>query len=78
VLEIQQQSLPPNHPDLAMSCYNIGTVHKNMGDYSEAFLFYKRAVDIGQHSLLPNDPNLIEWRKNLEYIGKSSKMFVIV
>ena len=36
---IQQQSLPPNHPDLAMSHYNMGLLYEKMGNYSKAHSF---------------------------------------
>ncbi|CAF1537575.1 unnamed protein product, partial [Adineta steineri] len=32
-LDIQQQSLPQNHPDLAGSYYNLAVVYKHMGNY---------------------------------------------
>ena len=69
-LEIQQQSLPPNHPDLASPYNNIGMLYEDMGNYSKARVFYERAVEIGQQSLLPNHPRLQTYRKNLEDIKK--------
>jgi tetratricopeptide (TPR) repeat protein len=57
-LEIQQQSLPPNHPSLAMSYNNIGNVYHNMGEYSKALSSYEKALEIKQQSLPPNHPNL--------------------
>jgi tetratricopeptide (TPR) repeat protein len=67
-LEIEQKSLPPNHPDLATSYDSIGLVYYTMGDYSKAILFFERAVDIGQRSLPANHPNLQKWKKNLETV----------
>jgi tetratricopeptide (TPR) repeat protein len=69
-LAIQQQSLPPNHPDLAMSYNNIGLVYENMSNYSKALSFYERAVDIGQRSLPSNHPNLQTYKRNLERVKK--------
>jgi tetratricopeptide (TPR) repeat protein len=69
-LEIQQESLPPNHPDFAMSYNNIGGVYRNMGEYSKALSFYKRTIDIGQHSLPSNHPHLNKYRKNLYKLKK--------
>jgi tetratricopeptide (TPR) repeat protein len=43
---IQQQSFPSNHPDLA-SCYsNIGNMYYNMSDYSNALSSYEKALSI--------------------------------
>ena len=55
-LEINKQSLPPNHPDVAASYNNIGLVHEYMNNYSKARSFYERAVDIGQQSLPSGHP----------------------
>jgi tetratricopeptide (TPR) repeat protein len=69
-LEIQQQSLPPNHPGLAMSYNSIGEVYQNMGEYSEALSFYERAMNIGQQSLPTNHPHLQIYRNNLKIVKK--------
>ena len=57
-LEIKQQSLPPNHPDLAGSYMNIGNVYDNMGEYSKALSYYEKSLEIKQQSLPPNHPDL--------------------
>jgi tetratricopeptide (TPR) repeat protein len=57
-LEIQQQSLPPNHPNLGISYNNIGEVYDNMGDYSKALSNYQKALEIQRQSLPPNHPDL--------------------
>ena len=67
-LEIKQQSLPPNHPDLADSNYNIGLLYEDMGNYSKAHSSYERAVNMGQESLPSNHPYLRDYRKALEDI----------
>ncbi|CAF1477100.1 unnamed protein product [Adineta steineri] len=41
-LVIRQQSLPPNHPHLAMSYNNIGAVYYNMRDYSKTLFYYEK------------------------------------
>jgi tetratricopeptide (TPR) repeat protein len=45
-LAIRQQSLPPNHPDLAIPQYNIGLLYDNMGNYSKACSYYECAKEI--------------------------------
>jgi Tfp pilus assembly protein PilF len=57
-LAIQQQSLGPNHPDLAVSYNNIGTAYDSMGDYPKALSSYEKALAIQQQSLGPNHPDL--------------------
>ena len=34
-LEIRKIALPPNHPDLATSYNNIGSVYDSMGEYEK-------------------------------------------
>jgi tetratricopeptide (TPR) repeat protein len=57
-LAIKQQSLPPNHPDLASSYNNIGNVYYNMGDYPKALSSHEKNLAIKQQSLPPNHPDL--------------------
>jgi tetratricopeptide (TPR) repeat protein len=58
VLEIQQKTLPPNHPLLATPYGNIGCVYDNMGEYSKALSFYEKALEICQKTLPSNHPSL--------------------
>jgi tetratricopeptide (TPR) repeat protein len=57
-LAIYQQSLPSNHPDLAISYNNIGLVYDNMSDYPKALSSHEKALAIRQQSLPPNHPDL--------------------
>jgi tetratricopeptide (TPR) repeat protein len=69
-LEIKQQSLPPNHPDLAISYNNIGTMYMNMRNYSKAGSFYQRAMEIGQQSLPSNHPHLQIYGESLDRVNQ--------
>jgi tetratricopeptide (TPR) repeat protein len=69
-LEIPQQSLPSNHPDLAMSYGHIGYVYSCMNNHSEAFPFCRIAVDIGQRTLPSSHSHLLWYRTNLERVKK--------
>jgi tetratricopeptide (TPR) repeat protein len=64
-LAITQQSLPPNHPDLAGSYGNIGSVYDKMGDYLKALSYYEKALAIQQQSLPPNHPGLAKSYNNI-------------
>ncbi|CAF0944232.1 unnamed protein product [Adineta ricciae] len=57
-LEIDEKTLPSNHPSLATSYNNIGGVYKNMGEYSKALSFYEKALEIQEKTLPPNHPDL--------------------
>ncbi|CAF0957806.1 unnamed protein product [Adineta steineri] len=84
-LEIEQRTLPSNHPNLAASYNNIGSVYDNIGEYSKALSFYEQALEIRQKTLPSNDPllatsynnigtvyyNMGEYSKALSYYEKA-------
>jgi tetratricopeptide (TPR) repeat protein len=57
-LEIRQRTLPPNHPNLAISYNNIGMVYRSMGEYLKALSYYEKDLAISQQSLPSNHPDL--------------------
>jgi tetratricopeptide (TPR) repeat protein len=89
VFEIQQKTLPPNHPDLATSYNSIGSMYDNMGEYSKALSFYEKVLDIRQKTLPPNHPSLAisynnigavynnmgEYEKALSFCEKTKEIF---
>ncbi|CAF1462350.1 unnamed protein product [Adineta steineri] len=64
-LEIEQKTLPSNHPHLATSYNNIGSVYKNMGEYSKALSFYEQALEIQEKTLPSNHPDLANSYNNI-------------
>ncbi|CAF1038072.1 unnamed protein product [Adineta steineri] len=64
-LGICQNTLPPSHPNLAISYNNIGNVHRIMGNYSKALLSHEKALEIQQQSLPLNHPDLASSYKNI-------------
>ncbi|CAF0756064.1 unnamed protein product [Adineta steineri] len=71
-LAICQKTLPPNHPDLAMSYNNIGIVHYNMGDYPKALSYYEKATAIRQQSFHPNHPDLAASYNNIGEVHRNT------
>jgi tetratricopeptide (TPR) repeat protein len=57
-LAISQKTLPPTHPDLAVSYNNIGNVYRNMGEYSKALSYHEKVLEIRQKTLPPTHPDL--------------------
>jgi tetratricopeptide (TPR) repeat protein len=68
-LEIQQKSLPHNHPDLATISNNIGMTHQLMGDYPTALSYFEKTLEIQQNSLPDNHPDLATTNNNLGAIN---------
>jgi tetratricopeptide (TPR) repeat protein len=64
-LEIDHKTLPPNHPDLAISYSSIGLVHDKMGDYSKALLSHGEALGIKKQNLPPYHPDLATSYSNI-------------
>ncbi|CAF1386644.1 unnamed protein product [Adineta ricciae] len=64
-LEIEEKTLPSNHPDLATSYNNIGLVYDNMGEYSKALSFFEKALEIREKALPSNHPDLAQSYNNI-------------
>ncbi|CAF4967799.1 unnamed protein product, partial [Rotaria socialis] len=64
-LEIDENMLPSNHPDLASSYNNIGFVYDNMGDYSNALSYHQKALNIYEKTLSSNHPDLAASNNNI-------------
>ena len=45
-LMLRQQTLPSNHPELALSYRNVGLIHQSLGEYVEAEQSIKKAIAI--------------------------------
>jgi tetratricopeptide (TPR) repeat protein len=68
--EIQQKTLPPNHPNLAISYSNIAAVCYNMGEYPKALSYFERTLNMFQISLPSNHPNIQAIQENIEVLEK--------
>ncbi|CAF1679284.1 unnamed protein product [Rotaria magnacalcarata] len=55
---IDQKTLPPNDPSLAVFYNNIGSVYVKLGEHSKALSFYQKALQIKQETLAPHHPSL--------------------
>ncbi|CAF1440886.1 unnamed protein product [Adineta steineri] len=64
-LEIQEKTLPSNHPDFATSYNNIGSVYDNMGEYPKALSFYEKALKIQQKTLPSYHPDVATSYNNI-------------
>ncbi|XP_046854991.1 uncharacterized protein LOC124448023, partial [Xenia sp. Carnegie-2017] len=64
-LEIQKQSLGPNHVDVAGSLNNLGNVYKDTGNYDKAIEFHEKALEIRKQSLGPNHVDVATSLNNL-------------
>jgi len=57
-LEIKKLSLPPNHPDIAISYNNIGNIYFKKGENDKSLDYYLKSLEIQILSLPPNHPDI--------------------
>ena len=55
-----QQTLRPQHPDVASSYNNLATVLSDQGDLKQAKEYHERALAIRQQTLGPQHPDLAQ------------------
>ena len=60
-----QQSLGPQHPNVASSCNKLATVLSDQGDLKEAKEYYERSLSIMQQTFGPQHPNVATSYNNL-------------
>ena len=84
-LNIQEKVLGKDHPDVANSYNNIGSVYSDMGDYPKALDFYTKALNIREKVLGKDHPttaisynnigsvysNMSNYPKALEFFTKA-------
>ena len=64
-LEVAEQNVGPNHPDVAGSLNNLALLYKTQGHYAQAEPLYKRALAIVEKSLGPDHPYVAVSLNNL-------------
>ena len=57
-LEFQRRVLPENHPDIGISCFNLGNSCHKVGDLHRALQFAREALRIFQATLPPSHPHV--------------------
>jgi tetratricopeptide (TPR) repeat protein len=65
-LQIDLNSFPPTHPDLATRYSNMGRVYYGLKDYLNAMFYYQKTLDICRLSLPHNHPALLRAIENYQ------------
>ncbi len=65
-MEIEQKSLPSNHPALAVTYHNMSDVLERLCRYQEAVEYQTRAVDIVRIAYGPNHSQVEQEEVDLE------------
>jgi tetratricopeptide (TPR) repeat protein len=64
-LEILENQLGVDHPNVAQSLNNLALLYKSQGRYSKAQLLYARSLEISEHQLGADHPNVAQSLNNL-------------
>jgi tetratricopeptide (TPR) repeat protein len=70
VLEFRRRVLPPDHPQIAVSLYNISLSYEQASDLSRALVCAREAIAIWQATLPPDHPRLQAAKKRVAYLAK--------
>jgi tetratricopeptide (TPR) repeat protein len=70
-LEIRKETLPPNHPDIATSYNNIGSIFSNKGDNDKALEYFSKSLEIYKETLPANHPDIATSYNNIGSIYKN-------
>jgi tetratricopeptide (TPR) repeat protein len=72
-LKIYQKCLPSEHPDIAMTLNNIGSVYEDKNEYQQAFFYFQLAADIYRHLLPSTHPYVIQLEQSIKRVSAKLK-----
>ena len=64
-LEVAEENVGPDHPDVAVSLNNLALLYKTQGHYAQAESLYKPALEIKEQALGPDHPSVATSLENL-------------
>ena len=64
-LEFRRRVLPPRHPDIAASLYNISSSYEQAGNMPRAVECAREALSIWQAALPPSHPRVMDAAKKV-------------
>ncbi len=64
-LEVAEQNVGPDHPDVAQSLNNLALLYQTQGEYAKAEPLYKRSLGIWEKALGPDHPRVATILENL-------------
>ena len=74
-LKIRQETLPLNHPHLAISYNNIGLVYDKMGEYKKALGYYRKDLEISRKCFPSNHPSLATLYNNIGLVNSNMEEY---
>jgi len=72
-LEVAEQAVGPNHPDVATSLNNLAELYRIQGQFAQADPLYKRALAIDEKACGPNNPDVATDLNNLALLCQARR-----
>ena len=72
-LEFCRRVLPPGHPDIATSLYNISLSYERAGDLRRATNCAREAVRVWQAALPPGPPDIQDAENNVRRLERKTE-----
>ncbi len=72
-LQVAEQNVGPNHPDVATSLNNLAELYRIQGEYAKAEPLYKRSLAISEKALGPNHPDVATVLENLAVLYRNTR-----
>ena len=70
-LDMRKKTLPPEHPDIAVSFNNIGLVYYRQEKLDKAIDYFNQTLEIEKKIMKSNNPSLIITLNNIGYVYAS-------
>ena len=71
-LQVAEQNLGPDHPDVATSLNNLAELYREQGQYAQAEPLFKRSLAILEKALGPDHPDVATTLNNLAALYKKT------
>lgn len=72
-LQVAEQNVGPDHPDVADSLIGLALLYQTQGDHAKAEPLFKRALAILEKALGPDHPNVATLLDNLAKLYRATK-----
>jgi tetratricopeptide (TPR) repeat protein len=72
-LQVAEQNVGPDHPDVATSLNNLAELYRTQGDYAKAEPLYKRSLAISEKALGPDHPDVATSLEHLAVLYRATK-----
>ena len=72
-LQVAEQNVGPDHPDVAQSLDNLASLYDTQGAYAQAEPLYKRSLAILEKALGPDHPHVATNLENLAGLYRATK-----